>query len=212
MVRPVYWTCWTPSELNCRPKMLTRKAIRTAPSLPFYCTNRSLADGRKLFLRPSEVENHEADALLNDESDRLMRALVCDYVCWPGFSWQCPGSPCRSMSVVQFPASRVLINSTARWKSDPQLLPPPRTSSKSSTVQPQRTMEMQPGTIYVLSSGHSAFSAAVSRYLNCVAQMIYKRLDSTIFVLVTGRVGGLESTVDLYEYGASGMCMARRLV
>jgi hypothetical protein len=27
------------------------------------------------------------------------------------------------MSVVPFPASRVLINSTARWKSDPQLLP-----------------------------------------------------------------------------------------
>ena len=27
------------------------EAIPTAPSLPFYCTNRLLADGRKLFLR-----------------------------------------------------------------------------------------------------------------------------------------------------------------
>src|ERR1700679_2569900 len=63
MERPAYWTCWTRRELNCRPKMLTRKAIPTAPSLPFYCTNRLLADGPKLFLRLREAEDLETYAI-----------------------------------------------------------------------------------------------------------------------------------------------------
>src|ERR1700734_1009562 len=69
MERPAYWTCWTRRELNCRPKMLMRKAIPTAHSLPFYCTNRSLADGRKLFLRLREAEDPETCAHFNEESD-----------------------------------------------------------------------------------------------------------------------------------------------
>src|ERR1700679_2034480 len=42
--------------------MLMRKAIPTAPSLPFYCTNRLPADGRKLFLRLREAEDPETYA------------------------------------------------------------------------------------------------------------------------------------------------------
>jgi hypothetical protein len=83
--------------------MLMRKAIPTAPSLPFYCTNRLLADGRKLFLRLREAEDPETYALFNEESDEVMRVLVCDYGCWSY----------RSMSVVQFPVSLVLINGSA---------------------------------------------------------------------------------------------------
>src|SRR6202789_1120089 len=73
MERPAYWTCWTRGELNCRPRMLMRKAIPTAPSLPFYCTNRLLADGRKLFLRLQEAEDPETYAFFNKESDGVMR-------------------------------------------------------------------------------------------------------------------------------------------
>jgi hypothetical protein len=69
MERPAYWTCWTRRELNCRPKMLTRKAIPTAPSLPSYCTNRLLAAGRKLFLQLREAEDPETYALFNEESN-----------------------------------------------------------------------------------------------------------------------------------------------
>jgi hypothetical protein len=53
--------------------MLLRKAIPTAPSLPFYCTNRLLADGRKLFLRPREAEDPETYALFNEESGGVMK-------------------------------------------------------------------------------------------------------------------------------------------
>src|ERR1700679_2256064 len=73
MERPAYWTCWTRRELSCRPKMLMRKATPAAPSLPFYCTNRLLADGRKLFLRLRETEDPEAYALINEESNEVMR-------------------------------------------------------------------------------------------------------------------------------------------
>src|SRR5277367_2746428 len=62
MERPAYWTCWTRREYNCRPKMPMRKAIPAAPSLPFYCTNRSLADGRNIFLRLRQAEDPEAYA------------------------------------------------------------------------------------------------------------------------------------------------------
>src|SRR5580698_1504862 len=62
MERPAYWTWWTRRELNYRPKTLMRKAIPTAPSLPFYCTNRLLADGLKLFLRLREAEDPESYA------------------------------------------------------------------------------------------------------------------------------------------------------
>src|SRR5580698_1594617 len=66
MELPAYWTCWMRRELSCRPKMLMRKAIPTAPSLPFYCTNRLLADGRKLFLRLREAGDPEPYALFNE--------------------------------------------------------------------------------------------------------------------------------------------------
>ena len=45
MELPAYWICWTRREYNCRPKMLMRKAIPTALSLQFYCTNRLPVDG-----------------------------------------------------------------------------------------------------------------------------------------------------------------------
>src|SRR5271156_3279096 len=51
------WTCWTRREYNCRPKTLTRKAIHTTRSLPFYCTSRLLADGHNIFLRLREAEH-----------------------------------------------------------------------------------------------------------------------------------------------------------
>src|ERR1700733_991088 len=57
MELPAYWTCWTRRELNCRPKMLMRKAIPTAPFLPCYCTNHLLADGRNIFLRLRAAED-----------------------------------------------------------------------------------------------------------------------------------------------------------
>src|SRR5580704_3451561 len=76
MERPAYWTCWTRRELNCRPKMLMRKAIPTAPSLPFDYTNRLPADGRKLF-RFRKAEDPEACALFS----------------WAGFDqWPAKGS------------------------------------------------------------------------------------------------------------------------
>jgi hypothetical protein len=50
-----------------------RKVIPTAPSLPFYCTNRLVADGRKLFLRPREAEDPETYALFNEESGGVMK-------------------------------------------------------------------------------------------------------------------------------------------
>src|SRR5271154_6580506 len=60
MELPLCWTCWTRREYNCRPKMPTRKAIRTTRSRPFYCTNRLLGDGRNIFLRPRKAEHLEA--------------------------------------------------------------------------------------------------------------------------------------------------------
>ena len=53
--------------------MLMRKAIATAPFLPFYCTNRLLADGRNLFLRLREAEDPETYALFNEESGGVMK-------------------------------------------------------------------------------------------------------------------------------------------
>jgi hypothetical protein len=76
MELPAYWICWTRRELNCRPKMLMRKAIPTAPSLPFYCTNRLLADGRNLFLSLREAEDPETYALFHEKSDRVVRVLI----------------------------------------------------------------------------------------------------------------------------------------
>ena len=63
MEPPAYWTCWTRREYNCRPKMLMQKAIPTPPSPPFYCTNRSLADGRNSFLRLRKAVDPEAQGL-----------------------------------------------------------------------------------------------------------------------------------------------------
>jgi hypothetical protein len=45
--------------------MLMRKAIPTAPFLPFYSTNRSPEDGRNIFLRIREAEDPEAYALFH---------------------------------------------------------------------------------------------------------------------------------------------------
>jgi hypothetical protein len=53
-----------------------RKAIPTAPSLPFYCTNRLLADGRNIFLRLREAEDSETYALFHEKSDRVVRVLI----------------------------------------------------------------------------------------------------------------------------------------
>src|SRR5437879_12423316 len=60
MERPAYWTCWTRRECNCRPKTLMRKAIPITRSSPFYCTNRSLVDGRNSFLKLRKAEDPEA--------------------------------------------------------------------------------------------------------------------------------------------------------
>src|SRR5580658_11110892 len=73
-----YSTCWTRRELNCRPKMLMRKAIPIAPSLPFCCTNRWLADGRKLFLRLREAEDPETDAVFHGTILQLARTVNLD--------------------------------------------------------------------------------------------------------------------------------------
>src|SRR5260370_15923804 len=67
------WTCWTRREYNCRPKTLTRKAIHITRSLPFYCTNRLLADGRNIFLRLREAEHLEAHGLFYEKSDGVVR-------------------------------------------------------------------------------------------------------------------------------------------
>jgi hypothetical protein len=45
MELPAYWICWMRRERNGRTKMRMRKATPTAPSLPFYSTNRLLVDG-----------------------------------------------------------------------------------------------------------------------------------------------------------------------
>src|ERR1700733_1651537 len=82
MELPAYWTCWTRRELNWRPKMHMRKAIPAAPSLAFFCTNRSLADGRKLFLRLREAENPETYAL--PLLTRLNGLSGCAITMWAG--------------------------------------------------------------------------------------------------------------------------------
>jgi len=60
MELPAYWICWTRREYNCRPKMLMRKAIPTALSLQFYCTNRLPVDGLNGLLSLREAQAPEA--------------------------------------------------------------------------------------------------------------------------------------------------------
>src|SRR5882762_1122940 len=74
MERPAYWTCWTRRECNCRPKTLMRKAIPITRSSPFYCTNRSLVDGRNSFLRLRKAEDPEAQGFSLPKSQLLRLA------------------------------------------------------------------------------------------------------------------------------------------